>query len=57
MIKPKVPLVDGVRIANRHELGNYETPLYKEATSGRNVICYYEGDDIPEYLTAPQPAE
>ena len=51
MIKPKVPFIDGQRIVNRHELGNYEVPLYKVATTSKEVVVYYEGDDIPEFLT------
>jgi hypothetical protein len=50
MSKPQVPLTDGQRIVNRHELGNYEAPLYRVATNSKQVVVYYEGDNIPEFL-------
>ena len=48
----KVPEIDGVRIINRHLLYKYEQPLHKVATDGKMIIVFYEGDTIPEYLTA-----
>lgn len=48
---------EGVRLVSRADLISYEKPLYKVATSNKQVIVYYEGDDIPDYLTAPSPQE
>jgi len=48
----KVPMIDGVRRINRHELGRFEKPLYIVSTETKDVIVYYEGDSIPDYLTA-----
>lgn len=47
----KVPMVDGVRIINRHKLYIFDAPLYVVATPTKNVVVYYDGDAIPEYLT------
>jgi hypothetical protein len=49
----KVPEVNGSRSVDRCELYKYEKPLYKVATSGKQVVVYYEGDNIPAFLTAP----
>jgi len=47
----KVAKKNGVRSVNRHELGNYDAPLYVVATETKDVIVYYAGDTIPSYLT------